>query len=53
MTSFDFGARSGDNEDVDGFGDSENGYGADGYSALVMMVMMMILMLMILMLVTL
>ena len=42
VTSFHFGARSGDNEDVDGFGDSENGYGADGYPALVLMVMMLV-----------
>ena len=42
VTSFDFGARSGDNKDDDGFGDGENGYGADGYPALVLMVMMLV-----------
>ena len=49
MTSFDFRARSGDNNDDYGFGDGENDYGVDGYPALVMM----ILVLMVMMLVTL
>ena len=29
MTSFDLGARSGHNQDVDGFGNGENGQGVD------------------------
>ena len=41
VTSFDFGARSGDNNDDDGFGYGENGYGADGYPVLVLMVIML------------